>query len=324
MTGAGWAVASAALARRIHRPRWLGIAAVATLAVALVAGIALADPVERFHDFKQLPVSAAGPGEEDFVRAHLLSGNGSGRWQFWTVAVEAWKEHPLEGVGAGSYEHWWAEHAAFPYFVRDAHSFYLETLGELGLVGLTLVFGLLATGLASGARRTRAARDEERVSTAALTAVLASFALALGLDWIWELTAVSLVGIVVLALLTGLATQPLFASARSTRRRVRVPLDEVGLRPRRPRRRAGMGSDLDASDFAPLAACDRAKRGRRACRGSSRRREGSDGRTRDSALGSDAVPAARARPGTCRRPPVRPLRPSTLRSRARRRIGDSG
>ena len=324
VTGAGWAVASAALAGRDQRPRWLGIAAVATLAVALVAGIALADPVERFHDFKQVPVSAAGPGEEDFVRAHLLSGNGSGRWQFWTVAVEAWKEHPLEGVGAGSYEHWWAEHASFAYFVRDAHSLYLETLGELGLVGLTLVVGLLATGLVSGARRTQAARDEERVSTAALTAVLGSFALALGLDWIWELTAVSLVGIVVLALLTGLATQP-----PSHPREVRTGESESRL----TKSGYGLGVLVVVLAWALISMqaiallsqrAHRTKRGRRTAPGISwapRKRRWSHARFSPgqrrrtcSSRSSRNVPATS----------FRPSRPSTLRSRARRRIGDSG
>ena len=34
--------------------------------------------------------------------------------------------------GAGSYESWWAQHGSISYFIRDAHSVWLETLGELG------------------------------------------------------------------------------------------------------------------------------------------------------------------------------------------------
>ena len=41
--------------------------------------------------------------------------------------------------GAGSYQSWWSEHASLPLFVRDAHSLWLETLAELGVVGLLLL-----------------------------------------------------------------------------------------------------------------------------------------------------------------------------------------
>ena len=40
--------------------------------------------------------------------------------------------------------------ASSSYFVRDAHSLYLETLGELGVVGLVLLLGALVTGSVAG------------------------------------------------------------------------------------------------------------------------------------------------------------------------------
>ena len=72
-------------------------------------------------------------------KAHLLSGGGSGRWQFWSAALDQWEAHRILGAGAGTYESWWAQHASFSYFVRDAHSLYLEALGELGIVGFLLI-----------------------------------------------------------------------------------------------------------------------------------------------------------------------------------------
>jgi hypothetical protein len=135
-----------------------------------------------------------------------LSGNGSGRWQFWTAAAQEWKSAPAVGRGAGSYEAWWAQHASFSYFVRNAHSLYLEVLGELGLVGFLLLGGGFVYGGAVGIARVCRAGPDERQTTAALTAVLSAFLLGAGIEWIWQLPAVSVIGLVCLGLLVGPAT----------------------------------------------------------------------------------------------------------------------
>ena len=187
----------------VRIPRAAGIALVAAVAVAAVAGIAAAHPVQRFDEFKAPPATFE---DEDFIRSHLLSGGGSGRWQFWGSAVDEWQTRPVVGRGAGSYESWWAEHAPFWFFVRDAHSLYLETLGELGLVGLALLLGVFGTGVAAGVMRLRAVADEQRVAVAALLGLVAAYLVAAGIDWMWELTAVTVVAIVALGLLTGPAS----------------------------------------------------------------------------------------------------------------------
>ena len=116
--------------------------------IAAVGAIVAVDPPERFDRFKQAP-GGSGGAEGGFTESHLLSGGGSGRWQFWSAAVDEYETRPLAGRGAGSFESWWAEHGSFGYFIRDAHSLYAETLGELGLIGL----GLLAAVLRRRARR---------------------------------------------------------------------------------------------------------------------------------------------------------------------------
>jgi len=185
-------------------------------ALALVAGIVASHPVRRFERFKALPGEFETLDSGDFVTAHLLSGSGSGRWQFWSSAIDQARENPVVGVGAGSYEHWWAEHALFTYFVKDAHSLYLEALGELGVLGFIVVLALGVAGVAVGVRRSVRAAGEVRVTTAALTSVFVAYAAAAGLDWIWELTAVSVVGLAALALVSGPATD-VYAPLRGAR-----------------------------------------------------------------------------------------------------------
>jgi O-Antigen ligase/Tetratricopeptide repeat len=211
------------LPRGRFRPSpWFGRILASVVVVALV-GVALAShPVARLREFRQSPAELETLEPGDFVQAHLLSGRGNGRWQWWSVAVDSWKEHPLRGLGAGSYEQWWSEHASFTYFVRDAHSLYVEVLGELGVVGLALVVALVLIGLVEGARRALGADGDMRVGAAALTASFAGYAVAAGVDWMWELTVVSVAGFVLLALLTGPATRAI-RSARLAEQDERLP-----------------------------------------------------------------------------------------------------
>ena len=205
-SGVAYAAGVRLLGPRIRPGRTIGRIVVALGVLALVAGIVASDPAQRFETFKQTPGQDEVVDGGDFVQTHLLSGSGSGRWQFWSAAVDQWREHPVLGEGAGTYEAWWAEHASFSYFIRDAHSLYLEVLGELGIVGFVLVVGLVLAGIGVGAWRALCAAGEMRVSIAALTSLFAAFALAAGFDWVWELAAVSLVALVALALISGPST----------------------------------------------------------------------------------------------------------------------
>jgi Flp pilus assembly protein TadD len=200
-TGGAYVLATRGL-RRVDPPRTLGIALVALVALAALAGIAAADPGRRFDEFRASPDTLAAVSEDSFVVSHLLSGSGSGRWQFWTAAVDQWRSGPLGGDGAGTYEAWWAANGSFSYFLRDAHSLYLEMLGELGPLGLLLTVGVLAVGVGLAASRARTVRGDSRVAAAALAAVLAGFAVAAGIDWMWELTAVTVLALISLALVT--------------------------------------------------------------------------------------------------------------------------
>ena len=179
-------------------------AGITILAVAAIAvGIAAAHPVQRFQDFKQTPANL-----NESIHTHLFSGSSNGRWQLWTAAVDEFKKEPVHGEGAGSYEAWWAQHGELSFFVRDAHSLYVEALGELGIVGLVLLLGFFVTSVAVGGTRLMGENEEQRAAVAALLAVAAGYLLEAGIDWMWELTAVSVVAMVALGLLTGPSMLP--------------------------------------------------------------------------------------------------------------------
>ena len=63
----------------------------------------------------------------------------SNRYAYWKVALRTFADHPLIGVGSGGFQAEWLRERPFREPVRDAHSLYLETLAELGLVGFALL-----------------------------------------------------------------------------------------------------------------------------------------------------------------------------------------
>ena len=177
--------------------RRVGIA----VAIAAVAAILLSGPAARWEEFKQVtPLET----KSTYVAAHLTSGRGSGRYQFWSSAVDAFAEQPVHGIGAGGYEAYWAEHGSLARPVRDAHSLFIEQMAELGVIGVGLVLGFLGFALVSGSRRgpTRARDGALGAAIAVLAAGIASAAI----DWTWELPACFGLVVVAAALLCGPAT----------------------------------------------------------------------------------------------------------------------
>jgi hypothetical protein len=185
------------------RARRLAGSLLVASALVVVAHEALA-----LRDFTRLPTATTAGVEGNAVSDHLLSGSGSGRWQFWSAALDEFRSSPLRGRGAGSFESWWARHGSFRYFVKDAHSLFLQTLGELGVVGLLLLAGALGAGLIVGAARLRVATGTRQTAIAGVLGAYTGYLIAAGIDWMWELTAVTAVGICLLGVLTGAASLP--------------------------------------------------------------------------------------------------------------------
>jgi hypothetical protein len=175
------------LGPRIRVPRRTAVTlAAATTLIAVVLAVAAGAPKalsNQWSDFQQ-PVGA-GTGVDRFA-----SSSGSGRYQTWNSAIDAGDNKPLTGVGPGTYEYWWAQNGSIPVFVRDAHSLYLETLGELGIVGLILIGGFVLTVLGVGAGRATRGNPSRRWPYAAVTASAAAFAVGAGIDWAWELSVI--------------------------------------------------------------------------------------------------------------------------------------
>jgi hypothetical protein len=185
----------------VRVPTMAKLSAVTVAAALLIAFLAASDPIERIGNAR------ASSDEWSSVRGHFLNLGDSKRTRIWSSAVDQFTAHPVVGEGAGSFEAWWSEHRTVPSYVRDAHSLYLETLGELGLIGFALISGVIAAGLIVGIGRTTRSDGADRTFAASLTAAFAGFAGSAAEDWMWEMTIVSVVGVTLLALLVGDATR---------------------------------------------------------------------------------------------------------------------
>jgi hypothetical protein len=112
----------------------------------------------------------------------------SNRYRYWEEAGTTFAEHPLIGIGSGGFQVEWLKVYERFDASGDAHSLYLESAAELGVVGVALL--LLFLG-GTGASLVRLYRIDHGAA-AGLGAGLAAWAFHAGLDWDWEMPAVTL------------------------------------------------------------------------------------------------------------------------------------
>jgi hypothetical protein len=120
------------------------------------------------------------------LSTHLLTLSSPARLEQWHVAVEEWRAHPFGGSGAGTYAQYWMAARSDREKVLDVHNLYLETMGELGLVGLFLLGLALLVPLVAAVRVRR--------SPVALIAggAYAAWLVHVAYDWDWELPGVTI------------------------------------------------------------------------------------------------------------------------------------
>lgn len=106
-------------------------------------------------------------GRSAFERFALLTGKDetdamSGRNLLWDVAWITFQEHPVTGIGFGSFANWYAT-----FYMQDGrtayltHNIYYGMLAEMGIVGTSFFIALFAWGLVSTVRTLLAVRHGE-------------------------------------------------------------------------------------------------------------------------------------------------------------------
>ena len=142
------------------------------------------------------------------VEPARLRGTLSDRAYYWPVAWHA-LDAPFRGLGSGAFAQLWAIERPIGVNAIDAHSLFLESLLELGVVGLVVVVATLSVPLVAAARVGNG-------WAAGATGGYVAFLVHAAVDWDWEMPAVTIAGLGCGAALVSAARQsssePLSAS----------------------------------------------------------------------------------------------------------------
>jgi hypothetical protein len=251
---AGW-LGSESSARRAA-----GIALTSLLVLVLLAGLGGLAATKRgltgtiSHDLSSLTNPNARVPQNTPGR---LTAVGSVRARYWKEALEVFKAHPALGAGAAGYATARLRYRTLDLDVRQAHGYVVQTLADLGIVGLVLTLALLIAWLLAAGRSTRPfnrrwmvgrrvgghfklawrraprAYTPERIGMLAMLCIVVVFGVHSFADWTWYVPGDAFVALLCAGWLAGRGPLPagrLQAPAGSPDAAL-PPLDTSGLDP---------------------------------------------------------------------------------------------
>jgi O-antigen ligase len=172
-----------------------------------------------------------------------LTAIGSVRARYWNEALKVFQAHPVLGAGARSYGTARLRYRTEDLEANDAHGFVVQTLADLGLVGLAIVLFLLAAWMAAAGRSTHPFNRRwrrwrwraeplpytpERVGMLSMLCLVVCFGIHSTVDWTWFVPGDACVALLCAGWLAGRG--PLGSAADSERQgKLRLPsLRELG------------------------------------------------------------------------------------------------
>lgn len=141
---------------------------------------------------------------------------GSGRYDFWRVAIDAFLAHPIGGLGQDNFDNYYLLHRRTSEEPAWTHSLELRLLAHTGLVGF-LLFGIFVVAAFGAGMRT--IRRNTGLAAAVAAAALLPFVdwfIHGSVDWFWEMPALSGPALGFLGMAVALGRQPAGAPSRQS------------------------------------------------------------------------------------------------------------
>lgn len=189
--------------------RALGAFAVGAAVLVVVAGTFLT--VSRYGGpGKVYETLVSNPANTENVGQRLASLSLGFREDYWAVGWETWKQRPLTGTGAGTFQFTWLEERTSDTGVKQVHNLYLEQGTETGIFAFLALVGFCGLLLLYTARVAwrSGVSGERRVLLAGLVAALVVYLVSSVIEWHWYIPASTMYFFILAAVAAKLAAQP--------------------------------------------------------------------------------------------------------------------
>lgn len=191
---------------RVRRAGDVALAGAAVAALVIVLST-LGNPVDfaeaRWSDFRD-----SGYSDVDSGRTRFGGSLGSGRYDFYRVALAEFRAHPVRGTGADNFAAAYLQDRRTPEAPQYPHSLVFLLLSQLGAVGTALLAAFLALMVvAAGRVLRRGSREQGAVVAAALAGAGVWLVHAAG-DWLWEFPALGILGMSLLGIAARTRSEP--------------------------------------------------------------------------------------------------------------------
>ncbi len=214
--------------------RRLGILVVAGGVLAMTVGALVV--VERYGGPGQAYSTLLGSANETGnAGQRLASLDISSRGDYWRVALAAWKERPLTGTGAGTFQYTWLEDRPGLKGVKQVHNVYLEQGTETGLFAFLALLGFVAVlvGYTGRAVWRSGPQGDRRLLLAGLGSALMVYLVSSAIEWHWYLPASTLFFFILAAVTVKFASREDWGaaeapSADSEAELLRTPVEAEG------------------------------------------------------------------------------------------------
>lgn len=212
------------------RRRALGLAVTALVVVGGAAGATVATHGRPFHfvarqwDGFSHPETGPAPSS-NFAQV------GSGRYDYWRVALDAVLAHPIGGLGQDNFANYYILHRRTAEQPEWTHSLEMRLLAHTGFVGFGLFSIFLIAALAAALAARRRAGPLGRAVAGAALLPLAVWTIHGSVDWFWEFPALTGPALGFLGMATALerAKASKAAVARAAARADRTRIARVAL-----------------------------------------------------------------------------------------------